>query len=77
MNAITHLNARAVAGALPQDDLLALRRARLAQLMPAQLGTQHLTLRWHPDATPEERIALATLLLGTLPFRIVPTEPTT
>lgn len=72
MNAIAALNARATTG----EDLLALRRARLAQLLPAQLGTQHLTLRWHPDAAPEERIAIATLLLGTLPFEIVPKEPT-
>lgn len=76
MNAIAALNARATTDATPLD-LPAARRARLAQLLPAQLGTQHLALRWHPDATPEERIALATLLLGTLPFRIVPTEPTT
>lgn len=76
MNAIAALNARATTDATEPHDLLALRRQRLAQLMPAQLATQHLTLRWHPDAAPEERIALATLLLGTLPFKIVPQEPT-
>jgi hypothetical protein len=69
MNAIAALNARALA----PDPLAARRRvaeARLESLHGTWLRSDRITLHVLPGATPEERIAIATLLLADTGARV-------
>lgn len=59
----------------PLAALIAQRHARLIAALPHQLASQHITLRWIPDAaTTEERLTIAALLLAGTGFAITPTE---
>ena len=59
-----------------QDPLAALAAQHQARLLAAQVhqhATQHITLRWRPGyATPEERLAIAALLLAGTGYAIAP-----
>jgi hypothetical protein len=74
MNAIRPLNAFAQA-VTPLPDPLGARRAvverRLAELQGTWLRRGGVELRILPQATPEERIAMATILLADTGMRIV------
>jgi hypothetical protein len=75
MNAIPRLPL--LPSLVPQANLLELRRRQLAAREKHQLASDHITVLWTPAAaTPEERIAIATLLLADTGFTISPTEPT-
>ena len=59
----------------PCAALVAQRQARLTAALPHQIASQHITLRWIPgQATPEERLTIAALLLAGTGYAIAPKQ---
>lgn len=72
---VAHQVARPSPGPAPFAAQLAQRQARLVAALPHQTATPHITLRWVPgQATPEERLTIAALLLAGTGHAIAPTK---
>lgn len=57
----------------PYAAQIAQRQARLVAALPHQIASQHITLRWIPgQATAEERLTIAALLLAGTGYAIAP-----